>query len=113
MTSTFKGNLIISFSLSLLLLIVSSVASYFSIVNLLKSGVEVEKTNSTISDLEEVISTLKDAETGQRGYLLSGDTRYLEPYNGTHKKALAAQARVKQSAETDAQRADAEVLRQL
>lgn len=26
------------------------------------------------------MSALKDAETGQRGYILSGDETYLEPY---------------------------------
>ena len=30
---------------------------------------------------QEVFSLLKDAETGQRGYLLTGDPRYLAPYN--------------------------------
>ena len=27
-----------------------------------------------------MLSTVKDAETGQRGYLITGETRYLEPY---------------------------------
>jgi PAS domain S-box-containing protein len=31
--------------------------------------------------LEEAESTLKDAETGQRGYLLTGDSTYLAPYD--------------------------------
>ena len=31
--------------------------------------------------LEEVVSTMKDAQTGERGYILTGETRYLEPYN--------------------------------
>jgi len=31
--------------------------------------------------IEEMESTLKDAETGQRGYLLTGDVSYLAPYN--------------------------------
>ncbi|MHC5721345.1 MAG: CHASE3 domain-containing protein, partial [Nostoc sp.] len=30
--------------------------------------------------LESLVSTLKDAETGQRGYLLTGNESYLEPY---------------------------------
>ena len=30
--------------------------------------------------LESVLSTIKDAETGQRGYLLTGEDKYLEPY---------------------------------
>jgi CHASE3 domain sensor protein len=32
------------------------------------------------SKLERVLSDLLDAETGQRGYLLTGEERYLEPY---------------------------------
>ena len=30
--------------------------------------------------MQAVLSTLKDAETGQRGYLLTGDEQYLAPY---------------------------------
>jgi PAS domain S-box-containing protein len=30
---------------------------------------------------ERLLSTLKDAETGQRGYLITGDPLYLEPYD--------------------------------
>src|SRR5579862_6371269 len=33
-----------------------------------------------IEQAQAVLSTLKDSETGQRGYLLSGDESYLEPY---------------------------------
>lgn len=32
--------------------------------------------------LERTLSTLKDAETGQRGYLLTGEAEYLKPYVG-------------------------------
>jgi PAS domain S-box-containing protein len=32
------------------------------------------------SQLRELFSALQDAETGQRGYLLTGDVSYLEPY---------------------------------
>ncbi|RZK80115.1 MAG: response regulator, partial [Pedobacter sp.] len=35
-----------------------------------------------MSSLDAVISTLKDAETGQRGYLLTGNKVFLQPYNG-------------------------------
>jgi len=43
----------------------------------------VEATLSTdglIRRLDELLSTIQDAETGQRGYLLTGQTRYLEPF---------------------------------
>jgi len=34
-----------------------------------------------IADAERLISTVKDAETGQRGFLLTGDENYLQPYS--------------------------------
>lgn len=41
----------------------------------------VEHTQQVQLELAEFESLLKDAETGQRGYLYTGDARYLEPYN--------------------------------
>ncbi|HLK09294.1 MAG TPA: CHASE3 domain-containing protein [Candidatus Angelobacter sp.] len=41
----------------------------------------VEHTQQVQLELAEFESLLKDAETGQRGYLYTGDPRYLEPYN--------------------------------
>ncbi|MCF6404388.1 response regulator [Chitinophaga filiformis] len=81
MKATFKRNLLIGFGLSLLLLIVSSVASFFSIRNLLQSAFWVDHTNAVIYRLESTLSFMKDAETGQRGYLLTGDEDFLEPYH--------------------------------
>jgi len=82
-------NLQIGFGLSLLILIVSSIASYSSIQNLLGSARQVDHTDSVINRLEMALSTLKDAETGQRGYLLTGDTTFLRPYRGAQERALA------------------------
>jgi PAS domain S-box len=41
----------------------------------------VEHTQQVQLELAEFESLLKDAETGERGYLYTGDPRYLEPYN--------------------------------
>ena len=40
----------------------------------------VSHTYQVQGSLSLVLSTLQDAETGQRGYLLTGDVDYLEPY---------------------------------
>ena len=40
----------------------------------------VANTLEAIQQLENVLSSLKDAETAQRGYLLTGDERYAEPF---------------------------------
>lgn len=80
----FKRNLIIGYGISLLLLIVSAVASYVSINNLLNSAEMVEHTNDVQKKVESVLTVLINAETGQRGYLLVGDEVFLEPYNGAY-----------------------------
>jgi len=38
-------------------------------------------TQQVLSELEQTESLLLDAETGQRGYLLTGESKYLQPYN--------------------------------
>ncbi|MGB4114988.1 MAG: CHASE3 domain-containing protein [Polaromonas sp.] len=43
---------------------------------------DMEEAQLTRGALNNLIQTILDAETGQRGYLLTGDERYLEPYNG-------------------------------
>ena len=37
-------------------------------------------TQSILADANALLSSLKDAETGQRGFLLTGEDRYLIPY---------------------------------
>src|SRR5664279_4105397 len=41
----------------------------------------VTHTRQVLLALAQTESLLKDAETGQRGYLFTGDEKYLEPYN--------------------------------
>ncbi|MCX2478457.1 response regulator [Pedobacter sp. MC2016-15] len=89
MQKTLKNNLRIGLGLSLLLLFISSLASYISITNLVKSSKMVSHSNEVITNLEEIISALKDAETGQRGYLLTSDKLFLEPYTGAKTRAVA------------------------
>ena len=88
MKTTVNRNLQIGFGLSLLLLLISSVVSYISIQNLLTSATLVDHSADVMRSLETVISTMKDAETGQRGFLLTNEPVFLEPYNGAYEKAL-------------------------
>jgi methyl-accepting chemotaxis protein len=41
----------------------------------------VEHTHQIITGLERALSSLKDAETGHRGYVITGDEAFLAPYN--------------------------------
>ena len=48
--------------------------------HLVEETQSVEHTWAVIGEIESTVSTLKDAETGQRGYLLTGRPSFLEPY---------------------------------
>jgi signal transduction histidine kinase/DNA-binding response OmpR family regulator/CHASE3 domain sensor protein len=78
------------FGLSLLILIATSAASFISIRNLIYSAGEVNHTNSVLKQLENAISYTKDAETGQRGYFVTRDSAFLDPYWDAADKALQA-----------------------
>ncbi|HEY4111589.1 response regulator [Puia sp.] len=75
-------NLQIGFGLSLFFLVITAVASYSSIHNLLIGARWVDHTDSVIIKIDRVANALREAESGQRGYLLTGDESFLETYNG-------------------------------
>lgn len=52
-------------------------ASYRTSTDAIADMQEAQLTRGALNDLKEIIL---DAETGQRGYLLTGNERYLEPY---------------------------------
>jgi signal transduction histidine kinase len=54
--------------------------AYGAVRSLLASEGRVEHTWQVILQVERIMSSAKDAETGNRGYLITGDDAYLEPY---------------------------------
>jgi len=53
----------------------------FRVFNHTKQAADARKhTYSVIISADSLLSEMKDAETGQRGYLLTGDKAFLEPY---------------------------------
>src|SRR5664279_1471329 len=50
--------------------------------NKLKTSIGLNMhTYEVLQNQEQILSLLMDAETGQRGYIITGEERYLEPYN--------------------------------
>lgn len=64
-----------------------------------KSSKWVEQSHNVNMELERLISYLKDAETGQRGYILTNDKSFLTPY--TESKTLIRNSYRKVSALTE------------
>ncbi|MGE3315972.1 MAG: CHASE3 domain-containing protein, partial [Planctomycetaceae bacterium] len=50
----------------------------------------VLQSQEVLTSLERAIGLLKDAETGQRGYIITGNQAYLEPYNSSLKMVSQA-----------------------
>src|ERR1019366_4310526 len=69
------------FALALAALLIIGVVSYRSTTALVEAAAMVDHTHLVLENLEQLLSTMKDAETGQRGFLVTGEERYLEPYN--------------------------------
>ena len=69
------------FSAAALLLAVTLAFTYFVGMFVVRSSKRMTNHRATVQHLSELASTLKDAETGQRGFLLTGQRNYLEPYH--------------------------------
>jgi signal transduction histidine kinase/CheY-like chemotaxis protein/CHASE3 domain sensor protein len=54
--------------------------SYRSLQGRRVAATQVARSLRVAQQLEATLSTVKDAETGQRGYLLTGEERYAEPF---------------------------------
>src|SRR6266849_5782265 len=74
------------FGLTWAILIDIGYLSYRGTAQLAETGQFVIETNQMVAhtyevlaSLEELLSLMKDAETGQRGYLLTGEREYLQP----------------------------------
>src|ERR1700722_5510354 len=70
----------LGFTVSFVMLVVVATVGYFSIAGIWNNAHKMGQTYEVIDQLSELTSALKDAETGQRGYLLTGNDTYLEPY---------------------------------
>ncbi|MBF0695572.1 MAG: response regulator [Flavobacterium sp.] len=86
MQSNFKRNLIISSGISVLILLISSIASYFSIQNLLDSNKQVNRTQDIIYNLNAGTTVMVEAQTSVRGFLITGRTTFLTEYKGAEQR---------------------------
>ena len=89
MNSNFKRNLLVGFSVSFVILTISSVASFLSIRKLQDSNQWVDHTQKVIYNLNGGRIVLIEAQTSMRGYLLTGQDEYLTQYKDSEAKADA------------------------
>jgi len=68
------------YALALIILIILGGVSYRNTTGLIEASQMKVHTYQVLENLGRVLSDLKDAETGQRGYIITGVERYLGPY---------------------------------
>jgi PAS domain S-box-containing protein len=79
-SSGLRINIIVLSSAFILLLAILTVAAILA-VRQTHAQAEVRNSLDVINSLNRIQSELLDAETGQRGYILTGDPSYLEPHD--------------------------------
>jgi methyl-accepting chemotaxis protein len=77
---TFGRKIALGFGLSVPILLVVGTVSYRSTDVLIDNNASVAHTHLVLEDIAQVLSLMKDAETGQRGFVITGYDALLEPY---------------------------------
>jgi CHASE3 domain sensor protein len=84
--STAKGSstdpvIWVGLAAAIIFFMTTGAVAYWNFQVLKADSALVVHSGDTLTALEDVLSTVKDAETGQRGYLLTGRDSYLDPYD--------------------------------
>ena len=61
--------------------LISGAFAYINLKTLRENTEAIVHSHEVIITLDELLSSTQDAETGQRGFLLTNNERYLDPYN--------------------------------
>jgi signal transduction histidine kinase len=81
----YKGKVRTGYILGFFLLLISFLLTLFANNELIENARLVAKTHNIVSNLEAMISKVKDGEIGFRGYLITGDQEYLQPFFGSRR----------------------------
>ncbi|WP_434763228.1 CHASE3 domain-containing protein [Vibrio fortis] len=76
-----QKKLLVSFSIPIIFMLLVSLSVYKNTQSMVKDNHWVVHTHKAIARAQELLSLVVDMETGQRGYLLTGNTDFLEPYH--------------------------------
>lgn len=80
---TVRGIGLLGFAIAVTLIALAGWGSYRAVADLREATRHVRHTLSVRQQAEIVLSLLKDAETAQRGYVVTGREEYLQPYQST------------------------------
>ncbi len=76
-------NIKVGYLTAFFLLLISFLLTYYTNQELVRNAEKIENTNRVMSNLDAALSSVKDGETALRGYFITSNTQYLEPYFGS------------------------------
>jgi PAS domain S-box-containing protein len=79
--SLFQLSVDLGLGAALAIFLGASFAAYHLASQAVQAASEARESMEALALIQELLTSLVDAETGQRGYLLTGDRRYLDPYS--------------------------------
>ena len=96
MRGTLDRTVLVGAGLFAALLVAIAALTYRNTSQLNEDARWVAHTNKVLDLTGEVLLAIVDAETGQRGFLLTGRDEYLEPYNSARKRLEGLLATLKE-----------------
>jgi PAS domain S-box-containing protein len=91
------------YAIALLAILAAGLAGYWQMVEARQAGDQRLRTQRSINDIDRIELNLVDAETGQRGYLLTGKESYLQPYEEGSAAVTSSLERLRQAIGADDQ----------
>ncbi len=94
MKDAIERRLLLAFGVALLVLFGDAWISMRASRTLIHNEQQVSRTLESLNALEAVLSGVTDAETGQRGYIITGNAEYLEPFKDADERMQHLMARL-------------------
>jgi PAS domain S-box-containing protein len=89
-----RDSVVLGFVLTVTILLAGAVLGFVNVLRLAENARQVSHSQEVVAGARDLLSVLKDAETGQRGYLLTGDQAYLAPYDAAIRQFETVVARL-------------------
>ena len=87
---TFGRRIAVGFGISFVLLLGIGAVAYRGADALARASYSVTHTHQVIEHVVGMLSQLQEAEASQRGFLLTGEENYLEPYHAAVELVVTA-----------------------
>jgi PAS domain S-box-containing protein len=78
--SSIEKKIFVGFGFALIVSVLVSLTTYWNNQRLVETRRKALETQEVLRSLKQIVATVTDAETGARGFLLTGDEAFLEPF---------------------------------